>query len=204
MKSRFRLTAALSAILIGANFTCVAQAQSDPAPVTNITAAETPVNAPGNAHNIKLTDLAGLELLPESDSTAMMLTDGAFEAADRESQPTMIIISSDSDVSHDPDQEVDLELVNAVMFYLNDDMFKSLKTKDTSLLTIADFPSAEVLGKGKGIHTKEKLLLVQWMMFSTEGRFIRIIAHAPKDEWETALPRFEQIRDGMIVDPKTN
>lgn len=150
----------------------------------------------GNPHTLTLGETAGFEILPDSTPTSTMLTDGSFEDGDTERQATLFIVSSDSE--SDGALPDDIELFAAVMMYMTEDFFKKIKIKDTRTLTLAGLPAAETLAKAKGVKTGEKLKLVQWMVFSTEGRFIRIIGYAPKDKFDEALPRFEQVRDGLV------
>ena len=153
--------------------------------------------APGKPHVINLNDTADVKILPDSDDTSVMLTDGSFENGEPERQATMLIVSSDSE--SDAGIPEDVELFAAVMFYMTDDLFDKIKIKDSATLKIAGLQAAETTGKAKGIQTGEKIKLVQWMMFSTEGRFIRLIGYAPKDEFDAALPRFEKVRDGLEI-----
>ena len=167
---------------------------SEKSTIAQILAAE-----PGNPHTIALKEMAGFEVLPDTGPTSAMLTDGSFENGDPERQPTMLILSSDSEAEGAvPD---DVELFAAVMMYLTEDLFKKIKVKDTRPMTIAGLSSAEVFAKAKGFETGEKIKIVQWMLFSTDGRFIRIIGYAPRDQFDAALPRFEQVRDGLVIDP---
>ena len=171
---------------------------------TSLTSGETTVilgdaTDRGNPQSFKLGSTAGFQLLPESDATSAMLTDGSFENGDPERQPTLLIVSSDAKSEGGiPD---DVELFAAIMLYTSDDLFKKIKIRDTSLMTIADLPAAEVLAKARGANTGEKIKIVQWMTFSEGGRFIRLIGYAPKDEFDAALPRFEEVRDGLMLTP---
>jgi len=168
-------------------------------PVFEPLPTEAPTKSPGNPHAFTLTELSGMAKLPESDDYAVMLTDGAFEGDAMELQPSMVIISSDAQGASAQDKDIDLELFAAVMMYLNEELFKSIKVKDSKLLTIADLPSAETQAKAKGVKSGEKLKVVQWMLFSEDGKFIKILGFAPKKQFEAALPRFEAVRDGMVV-----
>ena len=168
-------------------------------PAAKPTIGEILADAPGNPHKIRLTETAGFDVLPDTGPTSAMLTDGSFENGDPERQPTMLILSSDSEAEGGvPD---DVELFAAVMMYLTEDLFKKIKVQDTRTLTIAGFSSAEVLAKAKGIETGEKIKIVHWMIFSEDGRFIRIFGYAPRDDFDKELPRFEQVRDGLVIDP---
>ena len=39
--------------------------------------------------------------------------------------------------------------------------------------------------------------VVQWLRFGSGNSTLRIIASAPRSEWETAFPRFRAVRDGI-------
>jgi hypothetical protein len=41
-----------------------------------------------------------------------------------------------------------------------------------------------------------KVTLVQWLRFGNQGA-LRVIGSAPRDQWETAFPRFRAVRDGI-------
>jgi len=197
-KHTFKAVAAPAFLACFLAVPAVAQTEA-PVPASETITPEM-MKAPGNPHAITLTEMSGMAKLPSSDAHSIMLTDGSFEGTNRETQPTMVIISSDSEGGSAQDKDMDLELFAAVMMYLNEELFKSIKVKDTSLMTIADLPSAEVLSKAKGRMTGEKLMVVQWMLFSEDGKFVKILGYAPRKQFDEALPRFKAIRDGMIVE----
>ena len=41
-----------------------------------------------------------------------------------------------------------------------------------------------------------KVTVVQWLLFSSQS-VLRIVGSAPRDQWETAFPRFRAVRDGI-------
>ena len=196
-KNRLVLLLAAGVLIFGAPIASLAQDSAAPQDTADMAA----MKAPGNPHIITLNELSGMAKLPESDQHAVMLTDGSFEGDATEKQPTMVIISSDAAGDSAQDRDIDLELFAAVMMYTNTELFKSIKAKDTRLLTIADFPSAEVIAKAKGVKSGEKLMVVQWMMFGENGKFIKMMGFAPRKQFDAALPRFEAIRDGLVVGP---
>lgn len=50
-----------------------------------------------------------------------------------------------------------------------------------------------------GLSGKDKtpVTVVQWIRFSNGGTSLRIIASAPRDQWEPAFTRFRAVRDGI-------
>ncbi|HVV41177.1 MAG TPA: hypothetical protein VHC94_08945 [Nitrobacter sp.] len=45
--------------------------------------------------------------------------------------------------------------------------------------------------------TKKPVSLVQWLVFGGGGSAMRLIGSTPKDQWETAFPRFRAVRDSI-------
>jgi hypothetical protein len=41
-----------------------------------------------------------------------------------------------------------------------------------------------------------KVTVVQWLIFSSQS-VLRIVGSSPRDQWETAFPRFRAVRDGI-------
>lgn len=151
----------------------------------------------GNPFKIKLTKTAGFDIWPGSNETSAMLTDGSFENGDPERQPTLLIISSDS--QNDEGLPDDIELFAAVMLHAADDLFKKARIEDTDILKIAGMSAAQTSGKAKGFRSGEKVRFIQWMLFSPDGRFVRLIGYAPKADFDEALPRFHLVRDSMEI-----
>ena len=50
-----------------------------------------------------------------------------------------------------------------------------------------------------GISGKDNtpVTVVQWLRFGATNSVMRIIGSAPKDQWESAFPRFRAVRDGI-------
>ena len=66
-------------------------------------------------------------------------------------------------------------------------------------VTPDEFKAYETIAKAKIRKTGDKVNVVHWVILSSEGRYIRMIGHGPREEWESILPRFQAIRDGMVI-----
>jgi hypothetical protein len=62
-------------------------------------------------------------------------------------------------------------------------------------IRIKSMPASEIRATGKDASDKP-ISLVQWLRFGS-GAFMRIVAVAPKAEWDAMFPRFRALRDGI-------
>lgn len=69
--------------------------------------------------------------------------------------------------------------------------FEQAKIVSQSMVVGAKVPTSEVIGE-----TRDQRV-VQWIQFQPDGYTIRIIAEAPKTDFDALMPRFKAIRDGV-------
>jgi hypothetical protein len=62
-------------------------------------------------------------------------------------------------------------------------------------MRISGTPGFEIRARGKGPRNNS-LSMVQWVRF-TGGGFIRMVAVAPTEQWDSAFTRFRAVRDGV-------
>jgi hypothetical protein len=64
-------------------------------------------------------------------------------------------------------------------------------------MRISGMPGFEIRARGES-PTGAPLSLVQWLRFGSGG-FIRVVAVAPRQEWDQLFNRFRALRDGIAL-----
>ena len=58
-------------------------------------------------------------------------------------------------------------------------------------------PGYETRIDATNTKSNKPVTVVQWLVFGGGTAAMRLIASTPKDEWESAFPRFRAVRDGI-------
>jgi hypothetical protein len=137
---------------------------------------------------VKLSDLAGFRVVRVHPTLGVLLTDGQKDQSPE--QPTLLLSFGQQTASNPSDRQT-----------IAQDMMRNfglpeLRIQTTETIRLRNQPVIEVRAEAKDPPTGTELRVVQWMRFS-EGGFMRIIAAAPKKDWEEAFPRFRAVRDGI-------
>jgi hypothetical protein len=80
------------------------------------------------------------------------------------------------------------------------DLINSAPVRDLTItngetMRIKGMPGNEIRATAKNVDDKP-VQIVQWLRFGSGG-FMRIVAVAPKEQWDAMFPRFRAVRDGI-------
>jgi hypothetical protein len=80
------------------------------------------------------------------------------------------------------------------------DLINSAPVRDLTItsgetMRIKSMPGNEIRATAKNVDDKP-VQIVQWLRFGSGG-FMRIVAVAPKEQWDAMFPRFRAVRDGV-------
>lgn len=135
----------------------------------------------------KLGELAGFHIRQVAPSGSVVLTekeDGAVF-----SQAYVIV----SVASGGPTSPADR--ARFAQDLMNNAPVRDLTVTSGEAMRIKSMPGNEIRANATNADGKP-ITLVQWLRFGSGG-FMRIVAVAPKEEWDTLFPRFRALRDGI-------
>lgn len=135
-----------------------------------------------------IKDMAGFKVWDTvAGSSVMLSTERNGEAVIPRSQPMIVIARAFADRFFIPDNavEVSVKSLHATTG------FAQAKIVSKSLMDGTDVPTSEVIAE------TDDSRVVQWVQFQPDGYTIRIIAEAPKADFDALMPRFKAIRDGV-------
>jgi len=135
----------------------------------------------------KLNELAGFRVMRVLREGAVILTEGPTDNLD--TQPYVIV----SVGRGGPAQPDDRGLFAR-------DLLTTAPLRDLSIqlaepMRIGGQPGYEIRAQASTLAGRP-ILLVQWVRFGSSG-FLRVVAVAPKDDWDTLFTRFRALRDGI-------
>ncbi len=156
--------------------------------LASVTFRAAPIEEQLNLMPVKLSDLAGFRVVQVHPTLGVLMTEGPKDQSPE--QPTLLLNFGRQTASSPSDRQA-----------IAQDMMRSfglseLRIQTTETIRLRNQPVVEVRAEAKDLPSGTELRVVQWMRF-TEGGFMRIIAAAPKKDWEEAFPRFRAVRDGI-------
>lgn len=147
-----------------------------------------PIEEQLNLMPVKLSDLAGFRVVRVHPTLGVLLTDGPKDQSPE--QPTLLLSFGQQTASSPDDRQA------AAQDMLRNFGLPELRIQTTETIRLRNQPVIEVRAEAKDPPSGTELRVVQWMRFSDSG-FMRIIAAAPKKDWDEAFPRFRAVRDGI-------
>jgi len=136
---------------------------------------------------VVLTNRAGFRVVRVHPLLGILLTDGPQDQGAR--QPTVLVSFGPQAPSNPNDR------MTIAQELLRGFGIPELRITSAETIRLKNQPVYEVRAEARD-PTGVELAVIQWMRFS-ETSFLRIVATAPKDDWEAAFPRFRAIRDGI-------
>ncbi|MGD9768816.1 MAG: hypothetical protein AB7U62_14350, partial [Pseudolabrys sp.] len=156
--------------------------------LASVTFRPAPVEEQLNLMPMKLSDLAGFRVVRVHPTLGVLLTDGPKDQSPE--QPTLLLSFGTQTASNPSDRQ------SIARDMLRNFGLPELRIQTTETIRLRNQPVIEVRAEAKDPPSGTELRVVQWMRFS-EGGFMRIIAAAPKQDWDAAFPRFRAVRDGI-------
>lgn len=147
-----------------------------------------PIEEQLNLMPMKFSDLAGFRVVRVHPTLGVLLTDGPKDQSPE--QPTLLLTFGTQTVGNPADRQ------SAAQDMLRNFGLPDLRIQTTETLRLRNQPMIEVRAEAKDPPSGTELRVIQWVRFS-EGGFMRIVAAAPKKDWEEAFPRFRAVRDGI-------
>lgn len=147
-----------------------------------------PIEEQLNLMPMTFSDLAGFRVVRVHPTLGVLLTDGPKDQSPE--QPTLLLTFGTQTVSNPSDRQ------SVAQDMLRNFGLPDLRIQTTETLRLRNQPMIEVRAEAKDPPSGTELRVIQWVRFS-EGGFMRIVAAAPKKDWEEAFPRFRAVRDGI-------
>jgi hypothetical protein len=136
----------------------------------------------------KLTDLAGLRVSNVLGNGTVVVTEGP---SDNLADQPYAVVSIARGASDNPD-----DYARFARNLLASAPVRDLAVTSGDRMRINGLPGFEI--RARGIDAKgTPLTLVQWLSFASGGGFVRVIAVAPRDDWDRMFNRFRTLRDGI-------
>lgn len=73
---------------------------------------------------------------------------------------------------------------------------KEVRVVSSEPLRMGGRQGHQMIAEGKHGDTGADIKLIQWLRFGTSG-YLQIVGVSSRDNWDTAYPRFRQVRDGI-------
>jgi len=137
---------------------------------------------------VELSDLAGFRVVRVHPTLGILLTDGPKDQSP--DQPTLLLSFGTQTANNPSDRQ------SIAQDMLRNFGLPELRIQTTETIRLRNQPVVEVRAEAKDPPSGTELRVVQWMRFS-DGGSMRIIAAAPKKDWDEAFPRFRAVRDGI-------
>ncbi|MFT4277211.1 MAG: hypothetical protein QM576_12710 [Rhodopseudomonas sp.] len=139
----------------------------------------------------KVRDLADFKTVRTlAPGAALLLTDGNEEAV--ETGPFMVLGLIGSVPEKTDDRARFAQQAAEAIPGLRDS-----KITMSEPIRIDGSPGFETRVNGVSGKNNTPVTVVQWLRFGGANVAMRVIGSSPKDQWETAFPRFRQVRDGL-------
>jgi len=159
---------------------------------TTVTRPEVPVSEQLAQLAFNVTDLAGFKTVKTiAPRSAVLLTDGS-EDSTLGSTPYILIGLMQGGPAQPEDRGRFARDVASSIPGLRES-----KLTGNEPLRIDGTPGYETRIEGTTGKDNKPVKVIQWLRFGNGQATLRIIASAPKDEWESAYPRFRAVRDGI-------
>ena len=139
-----------------------------------------------------LADLGGMRIVDVLASSGAVLTHGELDIIKLNEQPIAIVVSSLRPSAAGQDQAAFAE--NALKNFGNFDFDGPFVANK---LTIDDKPAVALEATAVDSKSKNRVRLVQWMLFSDDGNYLRMIGVSTVDQWAKSHSMFEKVRDGI-------
>ena len=136
-----------------------------------------------------LADLGGMRVVDVLASSGVVLTHGELDIIKLNEQPIVIVASSLRPSAAGQDQQAFAE--NALRTFGSfgfDGPFAA------NQLTIDDKPAIALEATAVDSKSKNRVRIVQWMLFTDDGNYLRIIGVSTGDEWAKSYPMFVKVR----------
>jgi len=135
----------------------------------------------------RLTDLAGFQVSKVLSSGVVVLTEGPSDSLAGQPYAVVSIARGAPDNPEDYARFARNLLANAPI--------GELAVTSADRMRINGMPGFEIRARGESPNGMP-LSLVQWLRFGSGG-FIRVVAVAPRQEWDQLFNRFRALRDGI-------
>lgn len=135
----------------------------------------------------KLNELAGFRVMRVLSEGAVILTDGPSDNFD--TQPYVIVSAGRGGPAAPGDRGLFARDLLATA------PLRDLTIQLSEPMRIGGQPGYEIRAQASTL-AGGPILLVQWVRFGSGG-FLRVVAVAPKDDWNTLFTRFRAVRDGI-------
>lgn len=125
--------------------------------------------------------------------SSLLLTKGANDPAKIKEQPMMIIASSLRPVPEGVTKKAFAKILFDSMHGVN-----KVKITEETPINIGDASGYEIVAEAADPSSSENIKVVQWVRFA-EQNYVRVVGISKPDQWESALPDFVAVRDGLKV-----
>lgn len=142
-----------------------------------------------------LGDLGGMRPVVTMGGMSVVFTRGTKDKSISTEQPFLIIASSFSPAALNQNKHT---LAKQLLETFAE--HKIGKIESTKDLTIDGFPAVEIHARAKHIENPNvEVHIIQWMVYTPDGNYVRLIGGAASDKWADTLPRLKIVRDGLDV-----
>lgn len=154
----------------------------------SVTFRKTPVDEQMAMLPFQLRDLAGFHVRQVAPNAGSVILTEKEEGGLFESAYVIVSVAPGGPASNDDRARFAQDLIRNIPV-------RDLTITSGETMRIKGLPGNEVRGTAKDANDKP-ISLVQWLRFGGGG-FMRIVAVAPKADWDALFPRFRTLRDGV-------
>lgn len=155
--------------------------------LASVTFRPTPIQEQLGIMPFKFNELAGFRVMRVMREGAAILTDGPTDNLD--TQPYIIVSIGRGAPTEPNDRGLFARDLLATA------PLRDLTVQLAEPMRIGGLPGYEIRAQASTL-AGNPILLVQWVRFGTGG-FLRVVAVAPKNDWNTLFTRFRAVRDGI-------
>ena len=139
-----------------------------------------------------LADTGDMRVVDVLASSGVVLTHGDLDIIKLNEQPIAIVASSLRPSAAGQDKQNFAEdALKTFGSFEYDGPFAANK------LTIDNKPTIALEASAIDSKSKNKVRIVQWMLFADDGNYLRLIGVSTVDQWAKSYPMFEKVRDGI-------
>ncbi|MBM3527509.1 MAG: hypothetical protein FJX62_05420 [Alphaproteobacteria bacterium] len=140
----------------------------------------------------RVGEMAGMRVARVVPGVAVQLTDGPKDSFDDATDQPHVVIS----VAPGGPARLDDRDNFARLAFTGLPALKDVKLVNSESMRISGLAGHELRAEGKDAKSGSEIVVVQWLRFGTGG-YMRILAFAPKENWNQSFTRFRAVRDGL-------
>jgi hypothetical protein len=139
----------------------------------------------------RVTELAGFKVGGLIAGRAVMLTDGANDAPPKDVDTHIVVAVAPGGPARSSERDNFARDVFRTVPNLKD-----VRINTSEQLRITGQYGHQIMAQGKDARSSADVKIVQWIRFGGGG-YLHFVGVARTDEWQSAYPRFRQVRDGI-------